>query len=108
MTKDKVVALPFIRRELVEVEIRRIANNSTIDLVKLDHAIDRMNEREITDRQILNVLRSGERTSEITWDTERERGWRCVFRRITAGVNATVVAKLVKRNKTTCLIVTVF
>ncbi len=108
MTKDNVVALPFISRDEVEGEIRRIAKDSTSDLVKLDHAIDRMAQREITDRQILNVLRLGERVSDITWNTDKERGWKCTFRRITAGVNVTVATKLVKRDIATCLIVTVF
>ncbi len=108
MAKGNVVALPFIQRDQVEKEIRRIATESTINMVKLDHAIDRMIEREITDRQILNVLRSGEQLSPAAWNTEKERGWKCKFRRITAGVNVTVVAKLVQRDETTCLIVTVF
>lgn len=94
MTKQNIVALPFITQDKVEDEIRRIAKESTIDIVKLDHAIDRMAQREITDRQILNVLRLGERISDITWHTEKERGWKCTFRRISAGVNVTVATKL--------------
>lgn len=108
MTKENIAALPFISRDSVEDEVRRIAKESTIDVVKLDHAIDRMAQREITDRQILNVLRLGERISKVTWNTDKERGWKCTFRRITAGVNVTVATKLVRRDETTCLIVTVF
>ena len=108
MTKGNIVTLPFIARDKVEDEIRRIAKEATIDIVKLDHAIDRMVQREITDRQILNVLRRGERISGVTWNTDKERGWKCTFRRITAGANVTVATKLVRRDKTTCLIVTVF
>lgn len=108
MTKDNILSLPFISKDKVEDEIRRIANTSTINLVKLDHAISRMDEREITDRQILNVLKLGERTADIIWDTDKERGWKCSFRRITAGINITVATKLVQRDETTCLIITVF
>ena len=108
MTEKNIVALPFISADKVEDEIRRIAKESTINIVKLDHAIDRMAEREITDRQILNVLRLGERASDIKWNTDKERGWKCKFRRIVAGTNVTVATKLVKRDETTCLIITVF
>lgn len=108
MPKPSVVMLPFINKADVEGEIRRIASESTRDLVKLDHAIMRMQERGINDRQILNVLKFGERVTDIVWDTQKERGWKCVFRRVTAGIEVTVATKLVQRNCNTCLVITVF
>lgn len=108
MPKENVLSLPFCSANDVEGQIRKIAKESTIDIVKLDHAIDRMLEREITDRQILNVLKHGDRISDIVWNTDKEKGWKCTFRRITAGVSITVATKLVQRDDTTCLIVTVF
>lgn len=108
MSKKNVISLPFIKKEQVEEEIRRIAHEATECVIKLDHAIDRMEQRDITDRHIFNVLRLGERIDNIDWNTDKERGWKCTFRRITAGKNVTVATKLVKRDKNTCLIVTVF
>ena len=108
MTKMSVIGFPFIKKTEVEAEIRRIAKESTIDLVFLDHARDRMEYREITDRQALNVLRLGDRDSDIIWDTKQERGWKCTFKRVTAGIEVTVATKLVKREENTCLIITVF
>lgn len=92
----------------VEAEIRRISNESTQNLVILDHAHMRMDERDITIKQVINVLRLGERISKIEWDTESERGWKCKFRRVAAGRNVTVVAKLVMRDSETCLVVTTY
>lgn len=100
--------LPFIKPQEVEAEIRRLARDSSIDVIILDHARMRMLEREITDRQIFNVLKNGDLIDGAKWDAEKERGWKCKFRRVTAGVEVTVVAKLIKRESATCLIVTVF
>ena len=66
----------------------------------------RMVEREISIKQVINVVRLGERIGKIEWDTEIERGWKCKFRRVTAGRSVTVVAKLVTRDSKTCLVVT--
>lgn len=65
-----------------------------------------MRERDVTTRQILNVLKSGEQIGDIVWCTEGEKGWRCKLSRVTAGVKITVVAKVVKRQSTTCLVIT--
>ena len=105
---NQPVELPFITRLNVEAEVRRIAGESTKDLVLLDHAKDRMLEREITERQSLNVLKNGDIMDAPKWDTEKERGWRCQFRGIAAGIDVTVITKLVKRDNTMCLIITVY
>ena len=102
------IQLPRFTRETAESEIRRIAKEDTGNLILLDHALDRMEQREISLRQILNVLKNGEAVLPSSWDTEKEKGWKCKFRRVTAGTDVTVVAKLVERNESTCLIVTVF
>ena len=108
MSKDNITKLPFVKRSEVEKEIRRIAIDSTKDVIKLDHAVDRMEQRGITDRQIFNVLRDGDRSPEICWDTHKERGWKCSFHRITAGESITVAVKLVERNSIKCLILTAY
>jgi len=102
------VAFPFILANQVEEEVRRIATSSTKDLVLLDHALDRMDQRDISMRQILNVLKNGDRVSDFRWDTQEEKGWKCTFRRVTAGAQVTVAVKLVKREENTCLVVTVY
>jgi hypothetical protein len=103
-----IVALPFIKAEDVEAEVRRIASASTQDLILLDHALDRSTERGINIRQITNVLKNGDRTSDYKWDTQIENGWKCTFQRVTAGVKVTVAVKLVKRESVSCLVVTVY
>jgi hypothetical protein len=103
-----IIALPFIKAEDVEAEVRRIATESTQHLILLDHALDRSEERGISLRQITNVLKSGDRTSDYKWDTQLENGWKCTFQRVTAGVKVTVAVKLVMRDCVSCLVVTVY
>ena len=103
---DKVICLPFISKDKVREEIENIARNKSHNLDILDHAITRMTERDISMRQILNVLKNGEQLGSITWCTEEERGWRCKLSRVTAGSKVTVVAKLVERDATNCLVIT--
>lgn len=102
---ENVIKLP-ISRELVRDEIARIAKESSQNIDILDHAMDRMEQRDITLRQITNVLKNGEQVGELEWCIKGEKGWRCSMNRSTAGGNITVVAKLVERNEKHCLIVT--
>lgn len=104
----KLIELPFISRDSVRDEIRRIAGSETESLSLLDHALERMIQRDISMRQIINVLKNGEQIGDIRWCSDKERGWRCKLKRMTAGINVTVVAKLVNRENTTCLVVTVW
>ncbi|MCW7556503.1 DUF4258 domain-containing protein [Endozoicomonas gorgoniicola] len=103
---SKVVTLPFIKAGEVRQEIARIAKDESHNLDFLDHALLRMQEREVTTRQILNVLKNGEQIGDVTWCTDQEKGWRCRLSRVTAGVKITVVAKVVQRENTTCLVIT--
>jgi hypothetical protein len=103
-----IVALPFIKAEEVESEVRRIATKDTTNLILLDHAHIRCVERGINLKQITNVLKNGDRTTDYTWDTHIENGWKCTFQRVTAGIKVTVAVKLVKRESVSCLVVTVF
>lgn len=107
MTKGNgVVALPFIPREKVRGEIARIAREDTAHLDVLDHAAMRMTERHVSMRQVLTVLKCGDLQGDITWCTDKEKGWRCRLSRVTAGINVTVVAKLVRRDEAVCLVIT--
>ncbi len=100
------IQLPRFKREDVREEIRRIASTETQFVEFLDHSLDRMAQRGITARQVLRVLQDGEQLEAATWCTEQERGWRCKLRRVTAGDNVTVVAKLIEREHSVCLVVT--
>jgi len=100
------IKLPKFRASDVRAEIQRIANEDTICVEYLDHSLERMNQRDITTGQVLKVLRSGEQIGDAQWCTEKENGWRCKLKRICAGSQITVVAKLVERENSTCLVVT--
>jgi hypothetical protein len=104
---SKPIELPLPPSE-VEGEIRRIAQNESHKVFTLDHTKMRILERGITIRQIMRVLAVGELVQAPKWDAQMERGWRCVFAGITAGVKVTVVAKLVNRNGHICLVVTTY
>ena len=108
MAKKNISLLPWIKKQDVLPEIRRIASEETGSLLILNHARDRQEHRNITDRQILNVLKNGELMGNIDWDTQEERGWKCRLSRITAGDHVSVIAKLVQRNGNKCLVITVW
>ena len=103
---ENVISLPFVPKDRVREEIERIARNETSNLDVLDHAIGRMEERDVSMKQVLNVLKNGDQVGDITWCSENERGWRCKLSRVTGGSSITVVAKLVKREDVCCLVVT--
>lgn len=101
------IELPFCPAAEVETLVREIATHRPERLFLLDHARQRMAERDVTLPQILKVLRHGERWEAPRWDPEGSRGWRCKFQRHVAGQQLAVVAKLIKRDEVQCLVVTV-
>lgn len=100
------IKLPKFRANEVRAEIKRIAHEDTICVEYLDHSLERMTQRGITTGQVLKVLKGGEQIGDVLWCTEKEDGWRCKLKRICAGSQITVVAKLVEREDSTCLVVT--
>ncbi len=105
MTEKNLLEFPTIRPEEVRREIARIAKEEAQKVVYLDHAIDRKIQREITDIQILRVLKSGHQIGKVTWCTEKEKGYRCKLEGVSAGVKVSVIAKLVTINERRCLVV---
>jgi len=106
--EDNVTCLPWITDKKVALaEIRRIAKEDSESLIFLDHAIDRQEHRDISNAQVLNVLKNGTVTEPIEWDTKKERGWKCKLTRSTAGKMVSVVVKIVQRQGSKCLVITV-
>ena len=106
---SRVAKLPRIRKPDVDTEIRRLATGVLGRFFFSDHAEMRLIERDITKRQVFNVVRSGTLVEEPVWDTEKESGWKCRYHWITAGVSITVVVKLVERSDGHCdLVITAF
>ena len=93
-----VAKLPIIKKCDVDLEIRRLATGVSGRFFFTEHAEMRLIERDITRRQVFNVVRSGKLIEDPVWDTENERGWKCRYNWITAGASVTVVVKLVERN----------
>ncbi|WP_424945994.1 DUF4258 domain-containing protein [Candidatus Spongiihabitans sp.] len=97
--KDSLISLPAIKSPAKAVaKIQQIANEDTSLIIFLDHAAMRMQERGILEKQVLQVIRNGNPTN-AKWGTENERGWKCRFTKITAGVRLSVVAKLAQREE---------
>lgn len=107
-TNNEVIKLPQIRKEDVIEKIREIAQEETGRVFFLDHAEMWMKEQEITRRQIFKVLRHGDLMKGPEWSTKHERGWKCEFRRITAGECVHIAVKLVEREDMFCMIITVY
>lgn len=94
-----------IQKRRCEAEIARLAREDTERVEILDHALDRMQQRDITTRQVFRTLIDAELLG-VTWDSDNEKGWRCKLRYMTAGIAVVVVAKLIERDESTCLVVT--
>lgn len=106
---SSVVQLPRLRKVDVDAEIRRLATGVSGRFFFTQHAEMRMVERNITKRQVFNVVRDGKLLEEPVWDSEIEEGWKCRYNWITAGVGITVVVKLLERSDGHCdLVITAF
>lgn len=99
------LVLPTFRKETARAEIARLAKDESHKVELLDHALDRMEQRGITTRQVFRTLIDGDQRS-IEWDETQEKGWRCKLQYMTAGDMITVVAKLIEREGSVCLVVT--
>ncbi|MDB4222281.1 hypothetical protein N9850_00795 [Granulosicoccus sp.] len=67
-----------------------------------------MIQRNITRRQVMQVLRLGDLVGKVTWCSEKERGWRMTLKRISAGAEIVVGAKLIDRGEECVLALTTF
>jgi len=74
-----------------------------------EHAEMRMLERNITLRQVFNVLERGGLVDGVEWCNKIEPGWKCKIKAISAGEVISVVAKLVDRTpRQLVLVITTF
>jgi len=104
-----IANLPIINKNDVDGEIRRLATGVSGRFYFTAHAEMRLLERDITKRQIFNVVRSGDLVEGPVWDIKQESGWKCRYNWITAGVSITAVIKLVERSDGHCdLVITAF
>jgi len=69
------------------------------------HAKARMRERDVTIREVLNVLAAGHEVEGPYRDIKGD--WKCTFAGNSAGAGVQVVAVLVEQGEETCLVVTV-
>lgn len=88
--------------------IAEIAKQSTGDIFFSDHCEMRMIERQITLRQVLQVLRRGEIVGDVAWNTDKERGWKMKLKCVAAGSEIVVVAKLIEREQECVIALTTF
>ncbi len=100
-----VAQLPRIKKCNVDREIRRLATGTMGRFYILEHTEMRMLERDITRKQVYNVVRSRKLVKGPEWCSKIEDGWLCSYNWITAGVSLTVVVKLVERIEGLCDIV---
>lgn len=103
-----VLALPKTSKNDAIQRVAQIADNTTGFVYFSEHCEMRMLERGISRKQILRVLRSGELIGKVEWDIEEERGWKMKLKRISAGAEIRVVAKLVERDSECVVAVTTF
>ena len=106
---ENVAKLPIIKKCDVDSEIRRLATGISGRFFFTEHAEMRMIERDITKRQVFNVVRNGKIIEDPVWENNNEKGWKCRYNWITAGASVTVVVKLLERDDGHCdLVVTAF
>jgi len=105
----KIAKLPIIKKCDADQEIRRLATGLSGRFYFTAHAEMRLLERDITKRQVFNVVRNGNLVGDPVWDIDKECGWKCRYNWITAGASVTAVVKLVERSDGHCdLVITTF
>ncbi len=97
--------LPFrkqpaaLTREDAEEWIRGAALDSK-NVGRTDHAIEQMIDRDISMRQVWEVIKVGRVVKDPEWDDEHE-DWVCKVRKRAAGRRVTVIIALEAKNKMT-------
>lgn len=98
----KVSTLPTVKKGDADQIVRSLATGMTGRFFFHAHAEMRLLERDITRKQVFNVVRSGQLIDGPNWDTKEENGWKCTYNWITAGVDITVAVKLIERSDGHC------
>lgn len=88
---SSVVPFPVIGRRKAAGRVRELAQE-TSNLSWTEHACQRMEEREITTRQVLSTLRLGQADGDPTAD--QDGGWKIVMAKRSAGQFVRVVVAL--------------
>lgn len=105
MTDQKVVALTLSVERATE--ILRDCADCAWRVSILDHALQRMDERSITHRQVFDCLKRGSIVDGPKRDDSGD--WKCTVRWITSGVEVKVGAALdVTPGKEVTIVVTVY
>ncbi len=88
-----------LTRKNAEEWIRAVVMDSK-NVGPTDHMRDQMVERDISSRQVWEVLKGGSVIKDPEWDSEHE-DWICLVRRRTSGRTVTVIVALEEKNKMT-------
>lgn len=87
----KIIAFPFLGRREILNRVSELANE-TFNIHWTEHALERMEEREITMRQALSTLRLGD--IEGNPEPDKDGGWKLVLARRSAGTHVRLVVAL--------------
>ena len=77
-----VISLPKSNRHEARERIAELANESTGKVYLSDHCRMRMQERNITIKQVINVLRRGDIVGDVMWDVKVESCWKMTIKAI--------------------------
>ena len=90
----------------VEATIRRLARD-TKKVHMTTHAWDRLAERGHTMTQVYSCLQHGELVYGPTLDSEKQQGYKCRMRALSAGNWVQVTAKLIESGDEYIIVITV-
>lgn len=104
------VKFPRTQKRDVLAKIKSLVEENSSNAYFLDHAELRMQEREISRKRVINVVRRCAVADQLKWCTENnENGWRCRIQGFTGSSKLSVVVKLVEReNSEFVLVITLF
>lgn len=88
---NQVFKFPFASRLEILNRVSELANE-TFNIHWTEHALERMDEREITMRQALSTLRLG--NIEGNPEPDEDGGWKLVLARRSAGTHVRLVVAL--------------
>ena len=87
-TKSNIILFPPLRRRWVVDRVRQLARNS-FNIKWTQHALHRLNEREISSRQVISTVRRGRPAAEPGQDDYGE--WTITLTKRCAGRDVRVV-----------------
>ena len=102
------INLPKVNKDDAVGAIQEIATADDGRLFMTTHVRQRMAERSILERQIVQRVRLGLPVDIPKWNTNEDSGWEVLFERVCAGSPLRVAVKLIENDEDLVVVMTAY